>query len=84
MYHCFDYIRQALMCHADLTVEWPRTEADGRRFAVDGWGIEHQCTSWVSCAALSSWGLDGNVLTFVQDAVLKFMDEHTVAKAFDD
>ena len=48
VYHCFDYIRQALMCHADLTVEWPRTEADGRRFAVDGWNIEHQCKSWVS------------------------------------
>jgi len=52
VYHCFDYLRQALMCHADLTVEWPRTEADGRRFAVDGWNIEHQCKSWVSGAHL--------------------------------
>ena len=48
VYHCFDYIRQALMCNADLTVEWPRTEEDGRRVAVDGWGVEHQCKNWVS------------------------------------
>jgi hypothetical protein len=48
VYHCFDYIRQALMCNADLTVEWPRTEADGSRVAVDGWGVTHQCKNWVS------------------------------------
>ncbi|KAE9369811.1 hypothetical protein N431DRAFT_53420 [Stipitochalara longipes BDJ] len=46
VYHCFDYIRQALMCAGDLTLEWPRTEKDGRRFAVDGWGVSHQCKSW--------------------------------------
>jgi len=48
VFHCFDYIRQALMCAGDMTIEWPREEADGRRFAVDGWGITHQCRSWVS------------------------------------
>lgn len=47
-FHCFDYIRQALMCNADMTVEWPREEVDGSRFAVDGWGIDHQCKDWVS------------------------------------
>ncbi|KAK5124979.1 hypothetical protein LTR85_001169 [Meristemomyces frigidus] len=46
VFHCFDYIRQALMCAGDMTVEWPRTEPDGRRFAVDGWGITHECKSW--------------------------------------
>ena len=45
--HCFDYIRQALMCAGDLTLEWPRTEKNGQRFAVDGWGVPHQCKSWV-------------------------------------
>jgi hypothetical protein len=49
VYHCFDYIRQALMCNADLTVEWPRTEESGERVAVDGWGVTHQCKNWVSC-----------------------------------
>jgi hypothetical protein len=48
VYHCFDYIRQALMCNADLTVEWPRTEESGERVAVDGWGVTHQCKDWVS------------------------------------
>lgn len=48
VYHCFDYIRQALMCNADLTVEWPREEESGERVAVDGWGVEHQCKDWVS------------------------------------
>ncbi|KAK5163963.1 uncharacterized protein LTR77_010359 [Saxophila tyrrhenica] len=46
MYHCLDYIRQALMCAGDLTIEWPREEEDGRRFAFDGWGITHECKSW--------------------------------------
>ncbi|KXT02580.1 hypothetical protein AC578_10670 [Pseudocercospora eumusae] len=44
--HCFDYLRQGLMCAGDMTLEWPRTEDDGRRFAVDGWHVEHQCKSW--------------------------------------
>lgn len=46
--HCFDYLRQGIMCTGDMTVEWPRTEADGTRFAVDGWGVTHECKSWVS------------------------------------
>ncbi|KAK1070475.1 hypothetical protein LTR12_008738 [Friedmanniomyces endolithicus] len=46
VWHCFDYIRQALMCAGDMTVEWPRTEEDGRRFAVDGWGVTHECKDW--------------------------------------
>jgi hypothetical protein len=48
--HCFDYLRQGLMCNADMGVEWPREEADGRRFAVDGWGVSHECKDWVSTA----------------------------------
>ncbi|KAK6420624.1 hypothetical protein LTR81_006359 [Elasticomyces elasticus] len=46
VYHCFDYIRQALMCAGDMTIEWPRTETDGSRFAVDGWSITHECKDW--------------------------------------
>jgi len=59
VWHCFDYIRQALMCAGDMTVEWPRTEEDGRRFAVDGWGVTHECKDWVSglfgISPLSLW-----------------------------
>ncbi|KAI1100528.1 hypothetical protein F4804DRAFT_318806 [Jackrogersella minutella] len=43
--HCFDYFRQSIECSADMSLEWPRTEADGRRFQVDGRGIPHVCTS---------------------------------------
>jgi hypothetical protein len=45
--HCFDYLRQALQCAGDLALEWPRTEKDGRRYSVDGWGVPHLCKSWV-------------------------------------
>lgn len=43
--HCFDYIRQGLQCAGDMTLEWPRTDADGRRFQVDGYGMSHVCKS---------------------------------------
>ena len=52
VFHCFDYIRQALICAGDMTVEWPRTEKDGRRFAVDGWGVTHECKDWVGARTL--------------------------------
>lgn len=51
VYHCFDYLRQAITCAGDMSMEWPRTEADGRRIAVDGWGAKHTCKSLV-CAIL--------------------------------
>ncbi|KEQ59709.1 uncharacterized protein M437DRAFT_56175 [Aureobasidium melanogenum CBS 110374] len=44
--HCFDYLRQTLQCAGDMALEWPRKEEDGSRFAVDGWGIPHECRSW--------------------------------------
>ncbi|KAL8920390.1 MAG: hypothetical protein Q9208_006271 [Pyrenodesmia sp. 3 TL-2023] len=46
--HCFDYLRQALMCFGDMTLEGARVEEDGSREHVDGWGMEHQCRSWDS------------------------------------
>lgn len=41
--HCMDYIRLTLECHADMTIEWERTESDGSRFQVDGMQIPHEC-----------------------------------------
>jgi Mycotoxin biosynthesis protein UstYa len=55
MNHCFDYLRQTIACAGDMAMEWPRTEPDGRRFAVDGWGIPHECKSWVSILAWFRW-----------------------------
>lgn len=39
--HCFAYLAQAIMCNADLTIEWARVERDGRRYQVEGWGVPH-------------------------------------------
>ncbi|CAG8961827.1 hypothetical protein HYFRA_00014003 [Hymenoscyphus fraxineus] len=39
--HCFDYIRQSLLCNADTTLE-PLT---GFPPDVQGWGTSHQCRS---------------------------------------
>ena len=45
--HCFDYIRQGIMCAGDLSLEWghPSEEGSTRRI-FDGWDIPHQCRSW--------------------------------------
>ncbi|KAJ5976687.1 hypothetical protein N7501_000029 [Penicillium viridicatum] len=44
--HCFDYLRQAIICSADLTLEKARVDEDGHRRATDGWGTEHRCKKW--------------------------------------
>ncbi|KAK0648123.1 hypothetical protein B0T16DRAFT_407752 [Cercophora newfieldiana] len=47
IYHCFDYIRQAIMCAGDTALEKARTMDGGRVVrGVDGWGVEHQCRDW--------------------------------------
>lgn len=30
-----------------MTMEWPKVETNGSRYQVDGWGVPHQCKSWV-------------------------------------
>jgi len=44
---------RAALCSADMTLEWPRTEKDGRRFQVDGGNIPHVCASEVSLVVLT-------------------------------
>jgi hypothetical protein len=43
--HCFDYIRQSIMCAADTSLE-------GRTDAGPGWGSQHECTDY---DALLAW-----------------------------
>ena len=44
--HCFDYLRQAILCAGDTTIEWARQAEEGDKTSqVDGWEIEHQCRS---------------------------------------
>ena len=40
--HCFDLLRQSLMCNADLTVELKDEELGG----VTGFGTVHRCVDW--------------------------------------
>jgi len=45
-YHCFDYLRQAIMCSGDTTLEKAIVE-DGKVIAdVDGWGVQHECRNY--------------------------------------
>ena len=41
--HCFDYLRQAIQCAGDMTLEPAMPGDEG---AVDGWGVLHQCRDW--------------------------------------
>ncbi|KAF1962132.1 hypothetical protein CC80DRAFT_358382, partial [Byssothecium circinans] len=40
--HCFDYVRQALMCAADTNFEKPEKGSG----VTDGWGVERQCRNY--------------------------------------
>ncbi|KAK2011705.1 hypothetical protein LZ32DRAFT_629315 [Colletotrichum eremochloae] len=54
--HCFDYLRQGIMCAADMTLESAMDPPPGDvRRTVDGWGIVHQCRSWDD---VLQWTLD--------------------------
>ena len=48
MRHCFDYLRQSLMCAADATLE----PVDAALGGVTGWGAERVCRDY---AALAGW-----------------------------
>lgn len=50
--HCFDYLRQVLMCNADVTLENLETSGEKLLARVDGWGTEHVCVDW---RALKAW-----------------------------
>lgn len=51
MEHCFDYLRQALICAADPALE----ERDDTIGGVRGWGTTHQCRNF---EALKKWARD--------------------------
>lgn len=41
--HCFDYLRQAIMCAGDLSLEHSVVPDE---FGFNGWGTAHQCADW--------------------------------------
>ena len=42
MRHCFDYLRQALMCPSDTNLEWVSRENQ----VTTGWGSERTCRDY--------------------------------------
>jgi hypothetical protein len=46
--HCWDYLRQTIMCNADVTLEWHKYNEE----VGTGWGYQHQCKDW---EAIVSW-----------------------------
>ncbi|KAL7941847.1 hypothetical protein V8C42DRAFT_333892 [Trichoderma barbatum] len=45
--HCFDYLRQSIMCCGDMSLEWARPSLP----TVDGWDIPHRCKSFDEAVA---------------------------------
>jgi hypothetical protein len=49
--HCYDYLRQTIMCSGDMTIEWPK---DPHSRDVNGELVPHQqCKSWVGRTRLT-------------------------------
>ncbi|KAF2399358.1 hypothetical protein EJ06DRAFT_478226 [Trichodelitschia bisporula] len=44
--HCFDYLRQAVMCSGDTALEKAMVVDGERRREVLGWGVEHECRDY--------------------------------------
>lgn len=44
--HCFDYLRQAVMCAGDMTLEPAVEYKEIGRKGVAGWGVEHRCRNF--------------------------------------
>ncbi|KAF7190114.1 Oxidase ustYa [Pseudocercospora fuligena] len=44
--HCFDYLRQAIMCHGDTALEGAQTTFGEEVGGSDGWNVKHVCKPW--------------------------------------
>lgn len=45
--HCFEYLRQSIMCTGDTTLEKVVVDENGVfKPDIDGWGTAHECKSW--------------------------------------
>jgi hypothetical protein len=53
--HCFDYLRQAIMCAGDTTLEKAIVGEDGQiKRDVEGWDVEHQCRDYNAIYAFAT------------------------------
>jgi hypothetical protein len=46
MIHCFDYMRQAIMCSADMSMEGLETTFPDHNGGSDGWDSKHVCKDY--------------------------------------
>lgn len=46
MIHCFDYMRQAIMCSADVALEGHETTFPDHNGGSDGWDSKHVCKDY--------------------------------------
>lgn len=49
IFHCFDYLRQTILCRADTTIE---SRSLTNPVHIDGYGPPHTCRKWVSTTSL--------------------------------
>lgn len=54
--HCFDYLRQGVLCAGDATLEGP----DEGGSSLTGYGVEHRCRSWDEPGGLDNWRILNN------------------------
>jgi hypothetical protein len=46
MTHCFDYLRQSIMCCGDVTLEGEQTTFPENTGGSDGWDAKHVCRDY--------------------------------------
>lgn len=44
--HCFEYLRQSIMCSGDLALEGDQTTFPDGSVGSDGWDAKHVCRDW--------------------------------------
>ncbi|KAI7200797.1 hypothetical protein KC343_g15147 [Hortaea werneckii] len=44
--HCFDYLRQAIMCAGDVALEGQETTLPPGHTGTDGWNVQHVCKAY--------------------------------------
>jgi len=54
LYHCFDYLRQAIMCSGDTTLEKVVDFSGLKLPMTDGWGSQHECRDYDAIYAFAA------------------------------
>lgn len=45
--HCLNFLRQAILCNADITLDPLLDDSDEAVAATDGLGVTHICRDWM-------------------------------------